>query len=259
MPNIDKAVASTVVWVELATPDLAKARAFYGELLDWSFDGGDDPRTGFYTMAQRGGRNVAALRIKGPDQPGPSAWQIYFGSDNVDETARKITAAGGRQLMAPMTVMKHGRLAVFADPTGAPFGVWQAMQHTGTQLVNEPGAMAWHEIYTRDASKSLKFYTQVFGLEPQRLGNSGMEYWTLHKAETTVCGLMQMTDQFPKDVPSHWNTYFAVSDADAATKKAQQLGATVVQPPFDIPYGRMSALDDPLGAGFAVIKLKNPS
>jgi uncharacterized protein len=258
MPNVDNAIASTVVWAELATPDLAKARAFYGELLGWSYVGGDDARTGFYTMAQRGGRNIAALCKKDANSPGPSAWRIYFGSDDVTDTARKVAAAGGRVLSAPMDVMEHGRLAVFADPSGAPFGVWQAKQHSGAQLVNEPGAMAWHEVYTRDASKAREFYTRVFGLEARRLANSGVEYWTLNKGASEVCGLMQMTDQFPKEVPSHWNTYFAVSDADAATKKAQELGATIMQPPFDVPHGRMSAIDDPLGAGFALIKLSRP-
>ena len=29
------------------------------------------------------------------------------------------------------------------DPGGAAFGVWQAKNHTGSQLANEPGAFAW--------------------------------------------------------------------------------------------------------------------
>jgi len=259
MPKLDKAVPGTVVWVDLATPDLDKARAFYGELLGWSYVGGDDANTAFYTTAQRGGRKVAALFKKGPQMPGPSAWNIYFGSEDADDTARRVAAAGGQVVMPPMDVMEHGRMAMFADPTGAVFGVWQSKQHTGAQLVNEPGAMAWHEVYTRDVNKAREFYARVLGLEQQRLEGGGMEYWTLHKGPTVVCGLMQMTDQFPKEVPSHWNTYFAVDDTDAATAKLQQLGGTVFQPAFDTPYGRMSAVADPLGAGFCLIKPSNPT
>jgi predicted enzyme related to lactoylglutathione lyase len=258
MPNLDKAIAGTVVWVDLATPELDKARAFYGELLGWSYVGGDDARMGFYTTAQRGGRRIAALWKKGPETPGPSAWCIYFGSDDADETARKVTAAGGQVIAAPMDVMEYGRMAIFSDPTGAVFGVWQSKQHTGAQVVNETGAMAWHEVYTRDANKAREFYARVFGLEQRRLEDAKIEYWTLHQGPTTVCGLMQMTDQFPKEVPSHWNTYFAVDDTDAATAKLQQLGGKVFQPAFDTPYGRMSAVADPVGAGFCLIKPSNP-
>jgi predicted enzyme related to lactoylglutathione lyase len=253
MPNLDKAISNTVVWADLATPDVAKARAFYGELLGWSFEGGDDPQTGFYTTALRAGRRVAALWKKPAEMPGPSAWTIYLGSDSVDDTANKVKAAGGQTLQGPMDVMEYGRMAIFADPTGAAFGVWQSKSHTGAQVINEPGAMAWHEVYTRDAKQAGEFYTRVFGLKLQKM-EGGMEYWTLHQGDDTVGGLMQMGAQFPKEVPSHWNTYFAVSDTDAATKKLQQLGGQVFQPAFDTPYGRMSAVADPFGAAFCLIK-----
>lgn len=255
MPNLDTAVPNTVVWADLATPDVDKARAFYGELLGWSFTGGDDPMTGFYTTGSRGGRRVAAIYKKGPEMPGPSAWSIYIGTESADETASKVKAAGGQTLQPPMDVMEYGRMAVFSDPSGAVFGVWQSKSHTGAQVVNDPGAMAWHEVYTRDASKAREFYQRVFGLTPKKMeGDGDMEYWTLHRGDEVVAGLMQMGPTFPKEAPSHWNTYFAVSDTDAAVKKLQQLGGKVYQPPFDTPYGRMSAVADPFGAGFCLIK-----
>ena len=254
MPNLDKAISNTVVWADLATPDVDKARAFYGELLGWSYTGGDDPQTGFYTTGNRNGRRVAALWKKPPEMP-VSAWTIYIGTDSVDDSASKVKAAGGQVLQAPMDVMEYGRMAVFADPTGAVFGVWQSKSHTGAQIINEPGAMAWHEVYSRDALKACDFYQQVFGLEPQKMDGSGdTQYWTLQRGDEVVAGAMQMGATFPKDVPSHWNTYFAVSDTDAASKRLEQLGGKVFQPPFDTPYGRMSAVADPFGATFCLIK-----
>jgi predicted enzyme related to lactoylglutathione lyase len=255
MPNLDKAVLNTVVWADLATPDVDKARAFYGELLGWSFTGGDDPHTGFYTTGNLDDRRVAALWKKRPEMTGPSEWCIYLGTDDADNTADKVKAAGGETRQPPMDVMDLGRMANFSDPSGAAFGVWQSKSHTGAQVVNEPGAMAWHELYTRDASKAREFYQRVFGLKPKKMEFGDMEYWTLHNGDDEVAGLMQMGPKFPKDVPSHWNTYFAVSDTDAAVKKLQQLGGKVSQPPFDTPYGRMSAVADPFGASFCLIKL----
>ena len=78
----------------------------------------------------------------GPKQgpPGtPAAWTTYLASDDADETAGKVKAAGGQVLMEPMDVMDVGRMAVAADPGGAVFGVWQARAHTGFGLANEPG------------------------------------------------------------------------------------------------------------------------
>lgn len=254
MPNLDKAVSNTVVWADLATPDVGKARAFYGELLGWSYTGGDDPKTGFYTTGNRNGRRVAAMWQKPPEMP-VSVWGIYIGVDSADDATAKVKAAGGQVLQPAIDVMDYGRMALFTDPTGAAFGVWQSKSHTGAQIVNEPGAMVWHEVYTRDAAKALDFYTKVFGLKSQKMEGDGMEYWTLHlpQTEEPVAGLMQMGDTFPKEVPSAWNTYFAVSDADAATKKVEKLGGKVMQPAFDTPYGRMSAVVDPFGATFCLI------
>jgi predicted enzyme related to lactoylglutathione lyase len=144
-------------------------------------------------------------------------------------------------------------MASFADPTGARFAVWQAKKHQGAQVVDEPGAMCWHEVYSRDAPAARAFYTKVFGLEARRLDTPDAEYWTLHKGAKTVCGAMQMTDGFPKEEPSHWNTYFAVPDADKAAVDVSLLGGNVFAPPFDTPFGRMTAVLDPFGAAFCLI------
>jgi predicted enzyme related to lactoylglutathione lyase len=252
MPKIDKAVPNTVVWADLSTPDIAKARAFYSELLGWSFTGGDDENMGYYTTANRDGRRVAAMaKQQSPSEP--PVWTVYIGTESADETKKKVEAAGGKTLAPPMDIMDLGRMAIFQDPTGATFGVWQSKSHTGLQLHGDPGAMAWHEVYTRDAKKALDFYTRVFGLKAEKM-EGGMEYWTLHAGDHLVGGLMQLGAHAPKDEPSHWNTYFSVSDTDAATKKLEQLGGKVRQPAFDTPYGRMSAVTDPFGATFCIIK-----
>ena len=255
MANQDKAALGTVAWVDLQTPDLGQARRFYGELLGWSFVGGDDPNTGFYTTAQIRGRNVAGMGKPPSKSTAPSAWTVYLATDNADDAARRSRDAGGTLLMPPMDVMDHGRMAILSDPTGAVFGLWQAKQHGGAQVIDEPGAMTWHEVYTRDVTRAREFYAIVFGLEQKRLDSPSLEYWTLHKGDKTVGGVMQMTDAMPKDLPPHWNTYFAVADADAAAKKVTALGGRVMAPPFDTPYGRMAAVFDPLGAAFCIIKL----
>src|SRR5262249_51669523 len=238
--------------------DPERARRFYGQLLGWSFLGGDDAATGFYTMAQLGGRNVAGMARLRPESPFPPMWSVYLATENADETAGRVRDAGGTGGGPPMDIMEEGRMAYFADPTGAHFGVWQGKRHRGAQVIEEPGAMAWHEVYTRDATRAREFYTRVFGLEARRIDAPGAEYFTLQKGSAVRFGLMQMTEQFPPEIPSLWNTYFAVADVDASLAQVIALGGKQRVPAFDTPYGRMAVVADPFGAAFCLITPSRP-
>jgi predicted enzyme related to lactoylglutathione lyase len=134
--------------------------------------------------------------------------------------------------------------------------VWQAGEHTGAELVNEPGSLAWNELLTRDLEAVNKFYAQVFGIEPAEFPMGDAPPYTVYNVEGRgVAGVLPIGDEFPAELPSHWVTYFAVTDTDAAVATATSLGATVVREPFDIPtVGRIAWLAGPTGEGFAVIK-----
>jgi len=74
--------------------------------------------------------------------------------------------------------------------------------------------------------------------------------------EKPVAGMYKMLEEMG-DMPSHWLPYFAVEDCDQTSAKAQDMGATVLQLPTDIPEtGRFSVLMDPQGAAFAIIKME---
>jgi predicted enzyme related to lactoylglutathione lyase len=240
--------------VDLQTPDLAKARVFYAELLGWSFSGGDDAQTLYYTLALAQGRNVAGLVQAPKGGSERSAWTVYFATADADETVTQALAAGGRLLSGPHDVTDAGRTARLSDPTGAVFAIWQSKRRSGAQLVAEPGAMTWHELYTRDAARAVAFFSQVFGLEASSLEIPGRPYWTLQLGSDTVGGIMQLSAEMPGEVPPHWSTYFAVVDVDAAAKRLTELGGRVFQPPFDTAHGRMSAVADPFGAAFCIIE-----
>jgi uncharacterized protein len=258
MANIHQALPGTVAWVDLQTPDLGKAREFYGELLGWSFAGGDDPNTGFYTMAQIDGRNAAGLGKLSEQAPLPPMWSVYFATDDVDDTARKVSEAGGKVVMPPMDVMEEGRMAFFVDPTGAHFGAWQGKRHRGAQVVDEPGAMVWHEVYTRDVKAAREFYMRVFGLETKRLDTPAVEYWTLYHGSKPAGGAMQMPEHLNAQ-PPHWNVYFAVRDADASVAQVAALGGKIVSPAFDTPFGRVAFVADPFEAAFCLLQPSRPA
>jgi predicted enzyme related to lactoylglutathione lyase len=176
---------------------------------------------------------------------------------DADETARRVEAAGGSVVVAPMDVMELGRMAVFADPTGAVFGVWQAKEFGGADLVNEPGSLCWNEVHTRDPETDKAFYGSVFGWEPGRAPFTGApDSYTVWQLDgRNVGGMMEMLeDRFPAGTPAHWSVCFAVSDADATVAKAREQGGTVVAEPVDMPIGRFAAIVDPQGAWFTIME-----
>lgn len=115
-------------WADLNTPDLAGAQRFYAGLLGWSFDEAD-PEMGYYAMARKDGKTVAGIAPKQPDMDMPTVWSVYLKSGDVEDTARRITAAGGKLMMPPMDIADQGRMLFAFDPTGAAFGVWQPGEH----------------------------------------------------------------------------------------------------------------------------------
>ena len=114
-------------------------------------------------MFQQGEANVAGLM--GIMQEGqPTAWSTYVERRRRRrDSAAKVKAAGGSAIVEPMDVTDIGRMAVFVDPTGAAFGIWQPKTFAGADLVNEPNSLCWNEVLTRDADTNKAFYPAVFG------------------------------------------------------------------------------------------------
>jgi len=180
-----------------------------------------------------------------------SAWTTYLAASNADETAGKIKASGGHVLVEPMDVMDQGRMAMATDPGGAVFGLWQARQHTGVQLANEPGSLTWNENLSRDFDGNKAFYHAVFGYEYGDIGD--FRYATLKAGGSEVGGIGELDSSLPAEVQAHWSVYFAVADTDASVATVTGLGGTTVRPAWDSPYGRIAVVADGHGAVFSLI------
>ncbi len=242
----------TPSWVDVSTPDLDGAKAFYGALFGWQAETLEE--MGRYTNFFKDGKRVCgAMPFQSPDQH--PAWTTYIATADADATAAAVQANGGQVALPPMDVMNLGRMAAFIDPTGAFFGVWQANAFTGAEVANEPGAFSWNELDTRDIEAAKAFYTKVFPITAETNGAGDMAYTEFKVNGRSIAGGMQMGTQFPADVPPNWLTYFAVENCDAAVAKAQELGGKVIMPAMDIPQGRFAVLSDPYGAVFAVIRM----
>jgi uncharacterized protein len=235
-----------------------------------------------YFVARLRGRDVAAVgSVEVASQT--ATWNTYFWVDSADETASKVRDAGGSVLMEPFDIEPEaGRKAVFTDPEGAAFCVWQAKSNKGAQLVNEPGSLVFNGLNTRDVEGAKSFYGSVFGWRTLTL-DGGAEMWTLPGYgdylerdnpdlrkqlaemggpgyEDVVASIDPIADDEP-ETPAHWSVTFAVDDADATAAKATELGGTVIAPPLDAPWSRpgyyrvrLTTIRDPQGATFGASK-----
>ncbi|MEU5890197.1 VOC family protein [Streptomyces sp. NPDC047461] len=244
----------TPCWADAMFSDVEGAKSFYGDVLGWTF-GEASSEYGNYTQAYSNGKAVAAVVPPMPGQEGQSQWCLYLASPDAAATAGKIRDNGGEVLMEPMAVGDFGTMCLGRDPSGAVFGVWQAGQHEGFEAIGEPGAYAWAEVFTREPEKTDGFLTAVFPYRAKQMEDDAVDFRIFDIGENTVLGRMKMTDDFPPEVPSYVNVYFAVSDCDDAVAKATKLGGVLRFGPMSSPFGRFAALSDPQGASFSVIDL----
>lgn len=251
MPAVDYA-PNTPRWVDLGSSDVAGAKRFYSELFGWDADTMEDPNAGGYTIFKQGDKSIAGL---GPLQMEgqPTAWATYVYVDDAKAVADKVAAGGGSTLVPPMDVMGQGTMAVFMDPQGGAFCVWQPAEHTGADLFNEPVSLAWNEYATRDVDKAKSFYGAVFGWDGDTHAWGPTTYTEFKAADKVIAGMREMGAMDPAEMPPHWLAYFSVADTDATVAKATALGGKVLAPAMDIDAGRFAVLADPQGAVFAVI------
>lgn len=247
----------TPSWIDIGT-DVEGAKTFYGGLFGWeAAAAGPAEETGGYGFFTIEGKMVAGV---GPAQePGPPHWTAYVAVGDADDTARAVETAGGKVIVAPMEVMDAGRMAIFADPLGAVFAVWQAAGHTGVELSGEPGTLNWVELNTRDVDASRQFYESVFGWNAET-HEGEMPYTEFHNDGPSVAGMAAIPDGAPAELPSHWLVYFGVEDVDGTADQARELGGDVLLGPVDVPgMLRFAVLRDPQGASFGVLRGHEPA
>jgi len=252
MPKRTSHPAGTPSYVDIGSPDVDATAAFYSGLFGWNVqDLGPD--AGGYRMAMLGDSAAAGI---GPAQnPGPPYWCSYITVDDVDVATKAVEAAGGSVLAPAMDVMEAGRMAVFMDPNGAVFSVWQPGQSIGADIVNEHGAFCWTELNTRNFDKAKKFYSDVFGWS----WSDNPDYGEFKVGDRVVGGVMPMGENHPPEVPEHWLVYFAVDDINASIAKIKELGGTTMMEPFEAGgVGKMVVAMDPQGAAFSIIQMGQP-
>jgi uncharacterized protein len=238
-------------WVDALATDIDVVAAFYARLFGWELLG-DEPG---FRLARLRGRDVAGVAPL-PDGAAPG-WLTLVRVADLDAAGAQIRDAGGQPVGEAIDAEPAGRVAVFTDPAGARFGVWEPQSREGAAVVNEPGAWAMSTLVTPDVEAAATFYGAVFGWRFEPAGPM-----TLVRLPGYVGGEPQQP--VPRDVvavavggdTAAWHVDLRVADVDAAAARVAGLGGTVVEPPHDRGGFRAAVLADPEGGTVSISALR---
>ena len=106
-------------WNELYTRDAEAAKAFYGELLGWSFMA--DPNNPGYSMIQNKGRMNGGIFTMDDEMSAvmPPMWMPYFSVADIEAAAERVVELGGTVFIGPQAAGEVGTFILFTDPQGA--------------------------------------------------------------------------------------------------------------------------------------------
>lgn len=252
MSEATAVATNRMTWVDLGTKNMDAAKRFYTELFGWTAFQVPDPDYGGYTVFQLDGKAVGGV-MDLSDNPAPPNWLPYISVADVRAAAERARQAGGEFIVEPMDVKTAGSMSVIKDATGAAVGLWQPGDNKGWEAHGQARAVCWNELHTNNPAGATRFYSDVFGWEPEVQSVPGFEYTTFKRdGGDGFAGMMQLQAGEPV---SYWLTYIAVDDCDATAAKVKALGGTVIVEPQDIPdVGRFAVALDTEGAVFGLLQ-----
>lgn len=114
-------MANPFVHVELATTDVAKAKAFYTGLFDWKLE--DVPGMDYTLINVGEGTGGGMMKTMQPDSP--SHWMAYVLVDDAAVATEKARTLGATICKGVTEIPGIGWFSVITDPTGATLALWQ--------------------------------------------------------------------------------------------------------------------------------------
>ena len=101
----------------------------------------------------------------------------------------------------------------------------------------ETGTILWNELLTNDTEAAKSYYGKVHGWDAMDSELPGEGTYTVFLlGKRPVAGMMDIrSTKCPEGTPSHWFSYIAVDDAQAAFQLAVENGATPVAEPWEVP------------------------
>jgi predicted enzyme related to lactoylglutathione lyase len=248
-------VAGEFVWHDLVTANPAKSRAFYGALFGWTFELSDGIDPG-YLLIRHEGRPIGGIVPLGTREKGapPAQWITYLVVADVDRAAAAFDHAGGQIVRKPVRTKRGVRVAVVADPQGAPLGLASSGPRLALAPENPPGLhrWLWMDYVARDAASALAFYAETIGFTHEVLREREDFVYYLLTTDRPRAGLF--LSPWTRET-SAWLPYIRVADPAATAARAVELGGTIaVAPSPAVRQGSLAIVLDPSGAPIALQK-----
>lgn len=245
------------VWYDAMTNDLKAAETFYKAVIGWNMaDAGTPDRK--YTLLSAGPVMVGGLMPLTQEAASMGikpCWTGYIAVTDVDDYAKKVTAAGGTIHRAPEDIPGVGRFAVAADPHGAVFILFKpgTMEQPPAAAEGANGHIGWHELHAGHMESDFEFYAKLFGWtkgDAIAMGPMGT-YQLFATGGAPVGGMMTKMPQFPHPF---WLYYFNVEAVSPALERVSKAGGKLMIGPQEVPGGMWIAqCTDPQGAMFAMV------
>lgn len=250
------------IWYELMSPDPDGSKAFYDAVVGWDIEPQPAGELDYRMIRRTGGNNAGGvmrltdeMRTHGAEP----CWLGYICVDDVDAAHAALLADGGKSFMDPWTIEGVGRVAMVADPAGAPFYIMDPTPQPGREDeasdVFSPmgvGGCSWNELGTTDSDAALAFYTRHFGWSHSGgmpMGDMGT-YEFISRGDLPLGAIMRAA---PGQRP-HWRYYFRVPAIAPAAAAITANGGTIAHGPQEVPGGDKIVIGiDPQGAEFAIV------
>ncbi|MFL6829112.1 MAG: VOC family protein [Sphingomicrobium sp.] len=257
------------IWYELMTTDPDGAKVFYDALVGWNIESRSNFPNGYRMIGRSDGGfagGVLPLTAEMQQHGARPTWLGYIHVEDVDAAVASIEEAGGKALMPAFDIPDVGRVALVADPQGAPFYIMKPIPPA-----NDPNArsdvfsadaeqrVGWNELQTTDQAAARSFYGTQFGWgsdEFMDMGEMG-EYRFWDHRGTRLGAVFHNSDEgfdAKNDARSRWRFYIRVPSIAKAKETVEQKGGTVAMGPHQVPTGDWILIgSDPQGAEFALV------
>lgn len=251
----------TIVWHDLLTDQVDRARRFYADLFGWQYlvEHASD-------FAWRPGQPADyPLIISGqaahggfvePDIQVSPGWLAYVAVSDVAGSAERARNLGARIEREPFDVPSVGRSTLIRDPWGARICAFSPTHN----FPPPTGVFVWDQLITTESEAALLFYQELFGWRTARAtSDRGDEYGLFQSADAAPVAVVKQSSEngVSSDHQVQWISCMAVDNLDRSIAQATELGAALVQTPDWLRgTGRFAILKDPVDAHFGLVQVE---
>ncbi len=231
---------NTFCWHGIATP-VDAGKGFYTRVLDWTIA---DEGPGSPVFAGPGGQ---VAHIQAPEG-GPAAWSSFLSVDDVDASTARVVETGGT-LLVPPTDLPAGRFSIVTTPSGAAFGLYQAVEQD--ELAKPvPGSITWVDLHSPTPDDDVAWLAQTFGFAHHVEQMPSGPYHILE-----VDGEARGGVTASKDGTSTFVAWVLVEDLDDTLGRVEANAGRRLSPVMqDGGMRRMALVADPGGASFGLVQ-----